>query len=400
MGEKIAMGFHVCVDYELQWDTEIMESLIRSYDIHDAELKMKHDPDSERSAVIACLAYLKAGVGCEMVPETSEICENFANHFEYRITIGGTASRAAIAISKLGYSSALQACCYNEYIRDLLPDRIKLFSSIGTDHTAVYPHVVLQCAGGVHIQANDIDFVTPRENRVMLSRDIDSIEMYVSVDFAPMIRDAEVFLLSCFSEVLDRDILEDRLKSTRQLLETLPENALVVAEDGHYIKEELRHLVHQSLSSVVDILSMNEDELQEYIGRRIDILNAETVLKALEYTAEQSGFSTILVHSSKWAVSYGKLSGIMESALEGGINMAATRFRLGDEFGEEDYEETGRLTDSESGWDFCDQLRELAGDKICCLPCKDMGYVKVPTVVGLGDFFAGGLLPGLLIENR
>ncbi len=39
MGEKIAMGFHTCVDYELIWDTHVVEEQIKAFDIHADELK-------------------------------------------------------------------------------------------------------------------------------------------------------------------------------------------------------------------------------------------------------------------------------------------------------------------------------------------------------------------------
>ena len=49
---------------------------------------------------------------------------------------------------------------------------------------------------------------------------------------------------------------------------------------------------------------------------------------------------------------------------------------------------------------FCQQMRQRQGERICCVPCKDLSHVTNPAVVGLGDSFAGGLLPGLLKENR
>lgn len=400
MGEKIALGFHTCVDYELKWDTGIVESLIEKFDIHDDELKTDIDVDSERAAWIVCLAHLKAGIGGEMVPATNQICEDFAEHFKYDITIGGTATRAAIAIQKLGYSSAIQMCCFNEHIKRLLPEDIHYFSSVGEDHTEIYPHVILQYQGNVRIHANDIDFVTPRENRVMLSRDADSLDMQISEEFAPMIRDSEVFLLSCFSEILDFDILADRMKKTRALLRHLPDDALVVLEDGCYVKKDFRYYVHKELSSVIDILSMNEDELQEFIGRRIDILDAKAVLEAVEEVYERAGIKTILVHSAAWALAYGEKAAVLENALEGGVTMAATRFQWGDDFGVKEYNDTKALKGRPVNEAFCAEISKLAGDKICCIPCKDLSFVKHPTVVGLGDFFVGGLLPGLLAENR
>jgi hypothetical protein len=41
-------------------------------------------------------------------------------------------------------------------------------------------------------------------------------------------------------------------------------------------------------------------------------------------------------------------------------------------------------------------LEQEYGENICCRPCKDLSFVEHPTVVGLGDAFAGGLVIGLL----
>ena len=29
MGEKIALGFHTCVDFEMTWDAKVVEQMIR-----------------------------------------------------------------------------------------------------------------------------------------------------------------------------------------------------------------------------------------------------------------------------------------------------------------------------------------------------------------------------------
>jgi ADP-dependent phosphofructokinase/glucokinase len=234
----------------------------------------------------------------------------------------------------------------------------------------------------------------------MISRDEDSLNMQISEDFAPMIQDTEVFLLSCFSEILDSDILADRMEKTRALLSHLPKKAMVVLEDGCYIKKDFRYYVHRELASVIDILSMNEDELQDYIGKRIDILDADVVYQALQTVYEKTGIKTILVHSASWALAYGEAAPTLENALNGGITMAATRFQWGDDFGAKEYEGTKLLDSKPVNKAFCEKITKLAGDMICCVPCKDLDFVKQPTVVGLGDFFVGGLLPGLLVENR
>lgn len=88
MNERIALGFHTCVDYELKWDTQVVEAQIKAFDIHADELKLDIEVDSERAIWIMSLAHLQAGIGCEMVPSTSEVCVEFANHFDYEVTLG------------------------------------------------------------------------------------------------------------------------------------------------------------------------------------------------------------------------------------------------------------------------------------------------------------------------
>ena len=43
MNEKIAMGFHTCVDYELVWNKSIVEEQIRKHNIHNKDLEMNID---------------------------------------------------------------------------------------------------------------------------------------------------------------------------------------------------------------------------------------------------------------------------------------------------------------------------------------------------------------------
>lgn len=163
MGEKIALGFHTCVDFEMTWDAKVVEQMIREFDVRDADLVDGDIPiDSVRALLISSLWHMKRGMGCELVPDTNQICLDFANRFQYRVTIGGTATRAAMAISKLGYESAIQLCCFNRYMKELLPKEIHYMVGVQHEREEVYPHVILSYQGGVRIRANDIDFTTPR----------------------------------------------------------------------------------------------------------------------------------------------------------------------------------------------------------------------------------------------
>jgi len=401
MKERIALGFHTCVDYELEWSTQVVEAQIKALNIHADELKMDMAVDSERAIWLVSLAHLQAGIGCEIIPDISELCVDFANHFEYEVTLGGTPTRAAIVLDRLGYPSMLQTSCYNKHVERLMPASVRVLPGGSADYSRIFPHVVLQCSGGVRIQANDIDFVTPRENRILISRDVDSLNMPVLVEeYGKMISECEIFLLGSFTQILDSEILKDRMEKTKRLLSHLPGDAIVVMEDGCYIKKEFRHYVHRQLAPQINMLSMNEDELQQYIETAIDILDPEAVKKAVEYVYNNTGIKKILVHSEAWALVYGEDADSMRTSLDGGVMMSATRFRMGDDFTPGDYAQTKDIPDKADSAVFCERMGEILGDKICCIPCKDLSYVKNPTVVGLGDAFAGGLLPGLLKENR
>lgn len=396
MTKKIAMGFHACVDYELIWNTEVIEDLIREFNIREDELLLDAPVHNERDAWIFCLAHLRAGVGGEIVPDDLQSVIDFANHFERNETLGGTPTRAAIVLDKLGYDTYLQTSCWNSHVEQLLPERVH--ATPGTeDDGIIYPHVVLQCAKGVRIHASDIDFVTPRENRIMISRDTTSLDMPIlPEEFGPVIEDADVFLLGCFSEVLERRILDRCISKTAELLDHLPKNAVVMYEDGCYVMKAFRYAVHEHLRPYIDVISMNEDELQEYIGRSIDILDVKAVISAVQCVHESIGIDHVIVHSAKWALAYGSNPGLLREALIGGATMASTRFRLGDDITKESYEETARLADREDSAVFCEAMREALGEKICIIPSKNMSNVEHPAVVGLGDSFAGGCLPGLI----
>ena len=401
MEKRIALGMHTCVDWECAWDTDIFCSLIRMYEVKREELKEKEVIASERDLLIAILYHMEHGSGVEVMPETEDIVITFAKRFPYKTTLGGTATRAAIVLTKLGYRPILHMSSDNSTIRSLLPEAIcgipSHESADGKEH--IYPHASVTYPKGVRICVGDIDFVTPRENRILISRDVDSMNMYVSESFADHLTDAGVFLLGCFNEILDDELLADRVGTYRKILERLPKDAIAILEDGCYIKKNSRFFVHDQLRPVLQAVSMNEDELQDYIGRRIDVLGPKVVLEAVQQVYESLRVPTMIVHSASWALAYGQRANDYRKALQGGICMAATRFWRGDDFGIPEYRETEALSCKPENAAFCEQI-EAMSDRICCEPCKDMSFVEQPTVVGLGDSFAGGILPAVLEMGR
>lgn len=391
MGEKIGLGTHVCVDWECIWDVDVFCTLAQNYEIKKDELRQFERINSERELVISILDLMQHGAGGELFPENTGIVEYFARKFPFKTTLGGTPTRAAILLAKLGKTSVLQMCTDNSTIRELLPEEIQGICANENCANRIYPHASITYPKNAHIMVNDIDFVTSRENRVLFSMDPDSDQMFIDENFGKYLSDAKVFLLGSFGEVLNEEILKDRVAKTGRFLADMPEDGIVLFEDAGYHTHEKRVYVHEQLREHLDIISMNEDELQQYVGQRINLQNPGQVLLTLQQVYEAIKVPTLFVHSSLWAIAYGENAEKYRKVLEGGISAAGCRFWVGDDLNPEMYEKTKQIAPQVNGKIFAEAIEKLS-DKICCVPCKDLSFVENPTVVGLGDTFAGGLV--------
>jgi len=74
MGDKIAMGFHSAVDYELEWDAGIITKLASAYGIRDEELDMKLPIKSERDLLVVTLWLFSIRIGGNFQIHIDLIC--------------------------------------------------------------------------------------------------------------------------------------------------------------------------------------------------------------------------------------------------------------------------------------------------------------------------------------
>ena len=81
MKEKIALGFGDNIDYEIVWNSKVIENLISRYDIHHDELDINRVINCERDLVISILSFLKSGTGGERIVASSAILEQFSQNF-------------------------------------------------------------------------------------------------------------------------------------------------------------------------------------------------------------------------------------------------------------------------------------------------------------------------------
>ena len=64
-------------------------------------------------------------------------------------------------------------------------------------------------------------------------------------------------------------------------MRALPDSAVVYYEDGGFYDDRLRKIIRDGLEDKIHIHSMNEDELQGYLGRKVDLLDETQVASAL-----------------------------------------------------------------------------------------------------------------------
>ena len=394
MSEKIALGLGDNIDYEIVWDSKVFENLVVRYDIREAELNTHRAVGCERDLVVSILAFVRSGTGGERVVDSPDILERFAERFAKKITLGGTPVRAAIAMRKLGYTSALHLVTTNDHVRALIPPDSPYVCSNPCDTS--YPHLIVQFAKGVTVRAGNIDLRAPKADRIIFHRNEDYFAMKLNEGFAELVGEAKVFLVSGFNAMLSESLLADRLASLQRIMARLPEDALVFLEDAGYHEPKFRQSVLRALSGKNYIFSLNADELQDYVGRKLDFLDAPEIKQALLDLRNLVPEPVIVLHTMHWALAFSREAARFLKALRAGTTMATTRFCYGDDFIADDYRRVQGLVPDEEGAAFSDALNELMAATVVCVPVAQVDQARGDaTTIGLGDAFVGGFLAAL-----
>ncbi len=393
MSERIALGFCNNVDYEIVWDAAVLEYLLSHYQIRADEPDIQIRIESERDLVVSILGFMQTGQGGERFVGGSHILERFASRFEKKVTLGGTSVRAAIAMRKLGHRSALHLITQNDQVRRLIPPDSPYVCS--NERDSIFPHLILQFDAGDRVKAGEIDIGASRPNRLIYHCNADRLAMRISPDFADLIADAQVLLVSGFNAMQNKALLLQRLREVMQLLKRLPGDATVFLEDGGYHEPAFRGLIYGTLGSRIDVYSMNEDELQSHLGREIALDDATQVRQALHELHEVLPAATLVLHTRHWALAHGKGASRYAAALRAGVTMATARFRYGDDFTRADYADIANRAPNPAGAEFAGRFNATADDSAVCVPVADVEQAKA-TTIGLGDAFVGGFLPALL----
>ncbi|GIF22741.1 ADP-dependent phosphofructokinase/glucokinase [Actinoplanes tereljensis] len=386
---RVVLGLGGCVDYELKLTAGVLQQLIVEYGIVAAELTSPADVAGERDLVVSILGYVARGGGGEHFVASAPALSTFADRFPHRQTLGGTSVRAGILMSRLGVPSTLHLVSVNDTFRRLLPFDSEYINS-GTADT-FYPHLIVQYDAGLWIRANDIDINAPFPNRLIYVNDPANADMFLTENLGDRLGVADVFLISGFNAMRDVGELDDRLAVLKDHMRQLPPNAVTYFEDAAYHEPAFSRRVREALINNIDVYGLNEDELQSYLKRTVDLLDPEDVTTALAEVHKLIPVPTLVLHTKYWALASG--SGDYADALDTGTVMAATRYSHGDDFTDADVERLRRQPRRPESVAFASRMNATV------VP----GFVldvENPTTVGLGDTFVGGFLAELALKGR
>ncbi|MEM6431334.1 MAG: PfkB family carbohydrate kinase [Deinococcota bacterium] len=389
MKERIALGFGNNIDYEIVWNTQTIEDLVVDYAIQYEDIKGYQPICHERDLVISILSFLQAGSGGERIVVSNELLEQFAQKFTKKITLGGTPVRAAIAMRKLGYTAALHLVTMNDQVAQLLPKDCPYVCS--NEQASFYPHLIVQFAQNTVIKVGDKMIHAARSNRIIYHNDEDNQRMRLSESFAELISSARILLISGFNAISDTTLLAKSTKVLEQLIATLPKGALLFYEDAGNYEPACRQMMLELLTKRPHIVSLNEDEFQEYVGKKLDFVDAQQVKDGLLKLRQRLPEAHIIIHTDIWGLVFSPQATRFAKSLQAGMTMATARFCFGDGFTQKDCTWVETLSPNADGAAVSTALASLLGENIIVLPVADVAP-PTPTTIGLGDAFVGGFI--------
>jgi ADP-dependent phosphofructokinase/glucokinase len=277
----------------------------------------------------------------------------------------------------------------NDIVRQLLPADCDYICS--DDRDTFYPHLIVQYDQDLRVRAGDIDIRAPFPNRLIYVNDPANGSMRLSPDLGALLRTARIFLISGYNAIRDPELLDRRLSTLKLHMRQLPAGAVVYYEDAGFHEPGLSQRVRDTLLDVIDVYGLNEDEMQSYLGRPVDLLSVTEVAQAFESLRTLIPGPTLVVHTRYWSAAIGEKAGDYAGPLNEGIVVASTRYSHGDEYTDQDYEQMRDRHRRPESVEFAAALEGRMAGVVRCIPGFRLD-VAAPTTIGLGDAFVGGFL--------
>lgn len=388
------LGLGGAVDWEMVWDAELLTHLAAELDVRPYELDGTGRINGYRDLVVSIVSHVCAGTGGEFFANNS-VLSRLGDRVDYRVGLGGTGVRAALALASIGLESTVHLSTTSREFERLLPSEVNIISGSRTERQD--PHLVVQFPENAAIWIGGEEFRAPASNRLIYTGDRAHQKLRLSDDLRQSVSRAEIVLLSGFNSVTGEAEASSRVREVRRELRERRDGATVIYEDAAFHFPELSGVVWDELRGEVDICSLNEDELMARVGRSVDLLDVNDLSAAILECHERSGSKTLVLHSRYFAIARGADAEWLGEALDNGLVMAGARYACGSGLMPCDYRRF--LSDVARRRDAADVVRGVVrqlGDNTVGVAGFDLRGVTSPTTIGLGDTFIGGVVAGLL----
>jgi len=392
MGRRLVLGLGGTVDHELRWEPAVVQGLVDSWGITSADLEREEPLATRRDALVALVRFLARNSGGERYVADRDELLAFSAGFHHEVTLGGTPVRAAICLARTGFPSTVHLTSISEEVRRLLPREVSAVSSAEQD--SVDPHVIVQYPEGACVRLADGPAVrADRPNRVILVNDAPNELMRLSPNLRAELAEASAFLIAGFNTMKSAPLLQARLDELGDMMGALPAGTPVVYEDAGFHAPALRRVILAAIPHLAAVHSMNEDEAQEYVGHRVDLEDAASVVALMHELEGLVHTATIVVHTAHFAAVIGADASRLQGAAERGCALASTRFLCGDAMTLADLERVSAGPPDPIGRDLADNVI-VRRSAVRIAPSVDV-RTSTPTTIGLGDSFIGGVMRAL-----
>ncbi len=387
--EEVVLGLGGTIDFEIVWSNEVFQRLVDSYGISLREIQKSIVIESERELVCNILAHFRDSCGGETQVSDSEIVKTFSERFAKRITLGGTGVRAAIAMKKFGQTTLQHLVSIDDNVRRMLPEGTKYISS--ADHDTLDPHLIVQFDSRARVRVEGVVIATTKPDRLILTCDPPNEILKLSHELPRVLEKSRIFLISGFNSIHERPLLEQRLVEIADYSRSCPDNAVIFFEDAGYHRDEFRGAVMKSIAALTTFYSMNEEELQRYLDRKVDYHDSRSVVSALTDILSLIDVPILIIHTKDYSVIIGKDYEKYVSCAISGMTMATTRYIYGDNFTVANFQEVGASPRNQLISKIESEVNRQISDWGCLLPAFEVNCDS-PTTIGLGDTFVGGFL--------
>ncbi|MFC7375419.1 ADP-dependent glucokinase/phosphofructokinase [Brachybacterium sp. GCM10030268] len=393
MTTSIVLGLGGCLDSELVLDENRLQAMADDHAVSLSEVRQPAEIATERDLLISVLAFMHEGIGGERYVSGIEALLAVQDRFEHVMTVGGTNVRAGRTLALLGHPNVLHVPGRDETFESQLAEGSAVLP--GTPRANYVPHLIVQYPQHMRVRLMGGSIHTSHANRVILVNDPVSELTPLHDGLADWLRPGGVFVISGLNSIRNEQILEDRLRALRGILEQAPVGLRVMYEDADYHVPAFRRRVWAEITPRASVVGMNEDELASFTGRPVDVTDPSQIASALETILANLPGGTVMVHSKYWALAAGTHARELGGALECGILAAGARYLEGDAARAESLDTAGEHPTSRVGEAVAEKLPARIAAPVTVQPAREL-RTGAPTTIGLGDTFLGGFIAGVV----